>query len=147
MHRYIAIGAAATALLWPPAAEAQSSSGEVAGPATGGFEVILDVRYRNGKPKVVEAFKFRRVAMTCVVGAPFRTKSTAPFGPMLVNREWRFGRVFTNDGNNFDGATVIRGEFATKKRVSGTLKITGDYPNAGYEGCTSGRLEWSVTLD
>jgi hypothetical protein len=39
---------------------------------------------------------------------------------------------------------VVRGEFLTRRKLEGTLKVTGDYPPR--EDCTSGRLSWDGTI-
>jgi len=114
------------------------------------FSVALDIRYDGNRPKAVTKFKFKNVVVTCEEGPapnPFTTDSKRPhFGPMSVNDQGRFGRVFSNSGQNFNGKVVIRGEFLTRRKLEGTLKIAGDYPNDGYEGCTSGKLEWAARV-
>lgn len=109
---------------------------------------MFDVVTEGGEPKKVKRFEFRRVVMTCETGPTeqFKTRSESPFGPFRVSSDGRFGRRFVSDNQRFRGETVIRGEFVTTKRVRGILRIQGDYPDATYAGCDSGRLEWRAAL-
>lgn len=137
---------AALALAAPVGAAPETAQSD---PGKRGFRVILDIGYRNGKPKVVKTFKFKNVLVTCDSGPKpaFTTDSKPPhFGRMSVNGKGRFSRVFSNNGQNFDGKIVIRGKFRNKHNLEGTLKIRGDYPNAGYEGCSTGKVEWTAQV-
>ena len=130
------------------AAPAGAATGYTAKGATE-FRISFDVVFDDGEPARGRNFVFSRVVMTCESGPkpnPFKTKSLAPFGPFRVSRDGRFGRRFPSDDQNFRGETVIRGEFVTRKRVRGTLRIQGDYPDATYAGCDSGRLRWKAAL-
>lgn len=145
MTRFLSVAAALT-LLAPAGAAADLSTGPAAS-AKRDFSVAFDIRYRATQPRVVRKFKFKRVVITCDSGPspnPFTTKSIRPhFGPMSINRHGRFGRAFANTGPEFKGRVVIRGEFLTRRRLEGTLKIRGDYPEEGYAGCSSGEpLRW-----
>lgn len=151
MRRTTPILAAVAALAL--AAPAGGASADLTAPSAdkrGGFFVEVDVTYRNGKPRTVDKFKFKNVVVTCESGPepnPFTTDSKKPhFGPMSVNRKGRFSRVFSNNGQNFNGNVVIRGEFITKHKLEGTLKIKGDYPNRDYEGCATGKVEWTLDI-
>ena len=143
------IAVAAGALLAPAGAGASLTVGDLPS-AKREFQIFMDIRYDGNKPKAVTKFKFKDIVITCDAGPdpnPFTTDSKPPhFGPMSVNDQGRFGRVFSNNGQGFDGKVVIRGEFLTRRKLEGTLKITGDYPNAGYEGCASGKLSWTVDV-
>ena len=145
MNRLAALTALVLVLFLPAAAGA----GETYAGKGDGFEISFDVITEGGKPKKIRDFRFRRVVMTCASGptTQFKTRSLPPhFGPFRVNDEGRFGRTFTSDNQDFQGETVIRGEFVTKRRVDGTLKIAGDYPADGYADCTSTRLAWTARL-
>ncbi len=141
------VAALAATLLVPAGALADTATST---PGKRGFVVSFNVSYNGNKPKEVTRFRFKSVTIQCESGGPpnpFTTHSLAPhFGPMSVNGQGRFGRVFANNGNRFNGKVVIHGEFQTKRKVEGTLKIKGDYPNDGYENCTSGRLDWNATV-
>ena len=136
----------ATAVVLPAGALADVKSAS----SRGDFTMSLDIVYDGNKPKTIRKFRFDDVIVSCESGPdpnPFTTDSEKPhFGPMGVNGQGRFGRVFTNNGNDFNGKVVIRGEFVTRRKLEGTLKITGDYPNAGYENCGSGKLKWDATV-
>lgn len=138
------VAALAAVLLATPAASA-----DTVGSSTGkrAFVVEPSVTYRGNEPTVVRKFKFDDAVVSCSTGPmpnPFTTDSPPPhFGPMPVNNRGRFGRVFSNDGQEFNGKVVIRGKFVTRRKLEGTLKIKGDYPKAGYEDCNSGKLKWA----
>lgn len=142
----------ACALALPAGADAGSARYD--GPAArGDFSVSFKVISEEGRPQKVRKFRFRGVVITCDSGPdpnPFTTKSKKPhFGPFNVSREGRFGRRFTSKTDDFDGIVVIRGEFETRRRAAGILRIEGDYPNGAnedYLGCASGRLEWTARL-
>ncbi len=134
-------------LLAPVGAAAETAQSDRR--ASADFRVILDIGYRNSKPKVVKTFKFKHVRDVRLGAEAGRSPPTAcrpHFGRMSVNGNGRFGRVFSNNGQNFDGKIVIRGKFRNKHSLEGTLKIRGDYPNAGYEGCSTGKVEWTAQV-
>ena len=146
MKRLAALVALAAALALP----AGAAAGDIysaKGPEP--FEISFQVISRDGKPKKIKDFRFKRVVMTCASGPTeqFKTRSLPPhFGPFRISADGRFGRKFPSDTDTFVGETVIRGEFVNRRRVDGTLKIAGDYPAAGYADCTSSKLEWSAEL-
>ena len=145
MRRLAALIALTLGMLLP----ADAGAGEPYAGKGDGFEISFQVVTKGGEPTRIKDFRFRRVVMTCASGptTQFKTRSLPPhFGPFRVNDEGRFGRTFTSDNQNFQGETVIRGEFVTKRRVDGTLKIAGDYPADGYADCTSSRLPWTARL-
>ncbi len=104
---------------------------------------------QGGDVVKVKKFRFREVTVTCLTGPnpQFDTFSEPPhFGPFSVNGNGKFSRTFTSSDQNFDGTVRIAGEFQAPKRAAGTLRIQGDYPAAGYSGCDSGRVDWTVRL-
>jgi hypothetical protein len=143
-----AVLALALALVVPPGATADTSRYRDAA-ARGEVSVSFKVISQGGRPQKIKKFRFQGAVVTCESGpAPsFTTRSEKPhFGPFGVTREGRFGRKFTSATPRFDGTVAIRGEFETRRRVSGTLRIEGGYPQDGYADCDSGRLEWTAKL-
>lgn len=147
MRRATALAIGVLALLAPSPAVSSSESYSTSTTAKRGeFWIGFDAIYVNGKPDAVRKFRFRRVVMTCTVGGSFTTKSEPPhFGPFNVNDQGKFGRAFRNAGPSGDVTVVIRGDFVTKHKVEGTLKINGDYPPE-YSDCASGKLAWEAKL-
>ena len=142
MNRLIAVTALIAALALPTSAGA-----EVAYSGKGqDFRVRFSVITERGVPKRITRFKFRNVTMTCAQGDPFTTDSEDPhFGPLRVNRDGEFGRAFRGAGPTGEVTVVIRGEFTSRRKVEGTLRIFGDYPPTHFD-CTSGKLAWTAEL-
>jgi hypothetical protein len=147
VRRASACAALACALLGPAGAAADLG---VERAQRGGAIVEFKVVRSGGDIAKVKKFRFREVTVTCATGPdpnPFDTRSLKPhFGPFSVNRRGGFARTFTSNTQNFDGTTKIHGEFEAPRRAVGTLRIQGDYPDAGYEGCDTGRVDWAHRL-
>ena len=145
MKRLLFVSAFVGALLVSSTAFSSSQGySSASADAKRGLSLSFNVVTRNGKPKRVTNIEYSGVTLNCDVGAPLDA-SGGPYGPAKIENK-KINKTFPTTHAGGEGKFKIFGEFKQNfSRIKGYIKKTGDYPDLGREGCSSGKVEYLAT--
>jgi hypothetical protein len=153
MKRILFVSVLVAALAVPSAAISSTQGFSHSAEAKRGdddFRLFFRVVTKNGHPKLVKNFEYRRVDLTCETGGPlvvkgsgFGTAQSGPNGPARVqNGEFSKRYVSEAEGGG-EGSFKITGKFKNHNtEIRGTINVKGDFDSVPASGCKSGDIKY-----